>query len=94
MIDLWVEAKDIVSWFTGIVTARYSYLTGCDRYQLTPKVNKDKKLDDSCAFDENQLEIIGKWVSKHFTPKEEVKEVKPVRRTWWPAIYNVRWMKW
>ena len=53
------EAKDKITGFTGIITCHCRYLTGCDQYGLTPKVNKDGKTTDSQWFDEGRIELIG-----------------------------------
>ena len=82
MIKLGVKAKDIVTGFIGIVTGRYSYLTWCDRYQLTPEA-RDWKCEDSCTFDENSIEVIEEWVSKRFE-----QEVNKKVKTGWPEVYK------
>ena len=48
---------DIISGFEGICTAKASYLTGCDRSQLTPKaLDKDgEKPAESYWFDDTIL---------------------------------------
>lgn len=86
-IKMWVKAKDIVTWFTGIVTSITKFLTWCDRVCLTPE-SKKGKLEDWASFDITCLEYLWKWVSERF--KEEEKEEKPIRRTWWPEIYKSR----
>lgn len=57
-IKLGHKCKDVVTGFTGIVTARTQYLTGCDRVMLTPEVNKDGKVDESMSFDITSVEFI------------------------------------
>lgn len=47
-----------VSGFSGRVTARANYLYGCNRYFLSPPVNKDGGLPDGYWFDEPELELI------------------------------------
>jgi len=51
--------RDKVTGFEGIAVARTTYLQGCDRIELQPKVGKDGKLDEPQAFDEPVLETIG-----------------------------------
>lgn len=71
--------KDTVSGFTGIATARHSYLNGCDRISIQPLVSKkEMKLPDSCTFDEPQLIILKKGVH---APKVVV------AKTGWPEKY-------
>ena len=53
-IDLGVKAKDNVTGFSGIVTGRVEYLTGCRQYLITPKAGKDK-LNEAYWFDEDRL---------------------------------------
>jgi hypothetical protein len=37
-------AKDIITGFTGVITARITYMTGCDQYCITSReANKDGK---------------------------------------------------
>lgn len=85
MIKLWVKARDIVTGFSGIITARSSFLTWCDRYQITPEA-KDWIVWDTMAFDENSIEIIDEWVSAKFWEKEKT----PEKKTGWPLTYKVR----
>jgi hypothetical protein len=58
MIDLGSEVKDSVSGFTGIAVSKHSYLNGCTRITVQPKVDKDGKLPDPQTFDEPQLKVI------------------------------------
>lgn len=58
MIQLGDEVKDTISGFSGIAVCRHTYLQGCDRISVQPKINKDGELKDSLAFDEPQLEVI------------------------------------
>jgi hypothetical protein len=73
-IRLGVEAKDIVTGFTGIVTARATYLTGCDQYVLSPGVDDDGKVPEAHWFDENRLVVIGPGVVEDMKPAK----TKPV----------------
>lgn len=47
-----------VTGFSGVVTARCDYLTGCNRYMLQPHINEKEpaKLPEAVWFDEPQLE--------------------------------------
>ena len=66
MIELGKKAKDKVTGFTGIITARITYIYGCDQYGISPKVGKDGKLGDCTYFDEGRIKILGKG----FKPKD------------------------
>ena len=57
-IKLGYKCKDIVTGFTGTVTAITKYLTGCDRAVLTPDVDKDGKIPEGCGFDVTSLKVI------------------------------------
>lgn len=69
-IELGVEAKDKVTGFSGIVTARATYLTGCDQYVLSPVVGEDGKVPEAHWFDENRLEVTGPGVVEAMKPNE------------------------
>lgn len=52
------EAKDIVTGFKGIVTARTSWLHGCDRITITPnKLGSDGLPIKEQTFDEQRIEV-------------------------------------
>jgi len=51
--------KTKLSGFEGIITGHAKHLTGCDTYGLTPKIDKDGKVQDCRWFDEGRIEIIG-----------------------------------
>jgi len=55
--------RDKITGFEGIITGHAKHLYGCDNYGLTPTVDKDGKLKDSCWFDEGRIEIIGDGVN-------------------------------
>lgn len=59
------KAKDKITGFEGILTAKCSYLTGCDQYGITPPVDKDGKRQEVQWFDEGRIEVIGDG----FTPE-------------------------
>lgn len=56
-IQLGVTVTDKISGFTGIVTGRCDYTTGCNRYQVQPKVGDDNKFVDSVWYDEHVLTV-------------------------------------
>jgi hypothetical protein len=59
--ELGIEAKDIVTGFSGIVISRTEHITGCNTYGITPKAIDGKTLDTNW-FDENRVEKIGNGV--------------------------------
>ena len=71
--ELGKKAKDVVTGFKGIIISRSQYLTGCNRYGLQPKVNKEGKLSECLWFDENQIELIGKGVTINQTVEQKAK---------------------
>ncbi len=48
--------QDKVTGFTGIVTTRCDYISGCNRYYVQPKVGDDGKNIDGIYVDEPALE--------------------------------------
>ena len=48
--------RDKVTGFQGIVVSRTDYISGCNRYQLQPKVDADGKMPDIVTIDEPALE--------------------------------------
>lgn len=61
--SLGLEARDLVTGFTGIVTAYCQYLTGCTQVAITPKMGADGKLPDTLWFDIQRVETTGEGVS-------------------------------
>ena len=64
--------KDKITGFTGMVIARYNYITGCDQYNLQPKVKDDGTPQDSKYFDEGRLESTGEVSFDDKTTNQEV----------------------
>ena len=56
------KAKDKITGFKGILTARCEFLTGCNRYCIQPTKLKNGQPIDSIYFDEAQIEIIGEGI--------------------------------
>ncbi len=48
--------RDKVTGFTGIVTRRVDYLSGCNMYYVQPRVGEDGKMPDGAHIDEPALE--------------------------------------
>lgn len=59
MIQLGQRAKDKITGFSGVLTDRHSYLTGCDQYSITPPVNDEGEFCGLVSFDEGRIEILG-----------------------------------
>lgn len=75
MIELGDLVKDTISDFEGIVTAKVTYLFGCNRVGVTPKVLKDGKKQDAEFFDEPQLMVLKK--SYYVRPSEKKYPLAP-----------------
>lgn len=69
-IQLGKEGRDKITGFQGIITARVEYLTGCDQYCLTPKV-QDGKIMEGHYFDGGRIEIVGQGVLPSSVQTEE-----------------------
>jgi hypothetical protein len=57
-IQLGCTAKDKITGFTGVVTAKTQWLNGCVRVSLQPRELKDGKPIDSQTFDVEQVEVV------------------------------------
>ena len=64
MLKLGQEAKDKITGFKGILTARHQYITGCDQYAISPGLNGEGKLGDIYQFDEGRIEILGPGINE------------------------------
>lgn len=63
LVDLGDKAKDTITGFEGIVSARIEYLFGPRRIALTPvALDKDGKPQDPIGFDESQIQKESKKV--------------------------------
>ena len=59
------SAKDVISGYTGIVTGRAEYLTGCTQFVLSAtKLDKDGKVPPAEWFDESRLAVVKKGAVK------------------------------
>lgn len=57
-INLGDIARDEITGFQGVVTARSQWLQGCDRLQLQPRDLDDGSIRDPQWFDEPQVELV------------------------------------
>lgn len=77
LYELGLLAKDKLTGFTGIISYRAQYLTGCNNYGLQPQELKDDgSIKDNAQFDETRIKIIGDGISLI----EEVKEIQEESR--------------
>lgn len=58
-IKLGDEVKDAITGFRGIVTARASYITGCDQVCVQPMQGSDGTVKDAKWFDDVRVEYVG-----------------------------------
>lgn len=86
MVKLGDIAKDSITDFEGTVTAIYTYLYGCRRVQLTPKLGAKKEWREAQVFDEPGLKVTGSQsdvgVDKDDPggPKDHPRRINPTRR--------------
>lgn len=69
MIELGDEVQDTITGFKGTVVAITKWISGCDRINVQPRVGKDGKIPDSCAFDEPQVKVLKKKKAKEGSHK-------------------------
>ncbi len=55
-----VEVKSAITGFKGMITARADHLHGCNRYFVTPPVDKEGLLSEGYWMDEDELSVVGK----------------------------------
>lgn len=55
-LELGKKARDTVSGWEGILTARYEYMNGCVRYEISAKDENGKP--EAFAFDEQQIVMV------------------------------------
>lgn len=58
------RVKDAITGFSGVVTGRAEYLTGCTQYLLTPSVNERGEYVENRWFDEDRLEPMSASIVK------------------------------
>ena len=64
MLTLGMKAKDKISGFTGTITGRCEYVSGCTQLLLAPTVGKDGAARSSEWFDEQRCERVGTTMLK------------------------------
>ena len=50
-------ATDKITGFTGVITSRVEFLTGCNRYHVQPREIRDAKVVEGMYFDEDQIRV-------------------------------------
>lgn len=63
-IENGTTVKSNISGFKGMVTSRADHLNGCNRYFVSPPVDKEGKLPDGYWFDEDELVTVKKATLK------------------------------
>ena len=64
-LEFGIKVKDTVTGFTGTVTGKVCYITGCDQYLVQPPMNKQGVFIEPRWMDEGRLEQIGKETTLH-----------------------------
>lgn len=59
-MKLGITAKDKITGFTGILTGRAEYITGCTQYLVQPPLNKEGAFVDAHWIDVDRLEEVVK----------------------------------
>lgn len=59
-IKLGQKVRDQITGFTGVVTGRCEYISGCHQVLVVPPVDKDGKHVDSQWYDEQRCEVLDK----------------------------------
>lgn len=65
------EATDKITGFKGIVTARVTYMYGCEQYLVTPPVSKDGQRQEGEWFDIGRLDIDKKKIKVYDVTGED-----------------------
>ncbi len=72
------KVRDMISGLEGIVVGETTYLNGCVRFIVQPKINKDGKVPDSEWVDSQQIKILEK---KAFQKSKEEKATVDIDKT-------------
>ncbi|MDD5358234.1 MAG: hypothetical protein PHX80_03755 [Candidatus Nanoarchaeia archaeon] len=75
--ELGQEVKDIITGFSGIITGRCEYLTGCNHYAIQSRTLKDGKPADYEWLDESRLEPTGESLKNYVSPRTSGPEQNP-----------------
>lgn len=55
--ELGQTVEDQITGFTGVVTGRVEYISGCNQVLVTPKIGKDGSIRSAEWFDEQRVLI-------------------------------------
>ena len=58
MVTLGQKVRDKITGFSGIVTGRVEYLTGCNQLLVAPPIKDDGAWRDSQWFDEQRVDVL------------------------------------
>lgn len=56
--ELGDTAIDLLTGFSGVISYRVEYLTGCPQYGLLPKIDEKGEIRKEQQFDENRIRIL------------------------------------
>lgn len=56
--ELGSKVQDIITGFSGVVTGRAEYISGCNQALVVPAIRPDGALPDSQWFDEQRLSVV------------------------------------
>lgn len=66
VIKLGEDVIDPLTGFTGTAMTRHTYLHGCNRISVQPKIDVDGRLQPESTFDEPQLRVCSEKPSMGF----------------------------
>lgn len=62
--ELGITVVEIVTGYTGIVTARVEFITGCNQYHVQPKLKGNAEFQEGRYFDETRLSELNEKIVK------------------------------
>lgn len=79
MKTLGQTAKDTITGFEGVITARAEYITGCTQMLLQPALDKDGKFTEARWFDEDRITVTKEAEVKLPRTKDGFDSPAPIR---------------
>jgi len=70
MENLGKNGLDLISGFKGVITSKIKYLTGCDQYGITSKVNAKGEGGDTEYFDVRSVKVSGRRINIQDAPED------------------------
>jgi hypothetical protein len=61
MVKLGQKVRDRITGFTGVVTGRVEYITGCNQLLIAPAVGADGSHKESVWIDEQRVFVVDPW---------------------------------